>query len=42
LYGKFRKRIKDLTNEISPIKGEYEADESYFGLCLDIGYEEHL
>ena len=31
LYGKFRERIEDLTNEISPIKGEYEADESYFG-----------
>ena len=31
LHGKFRERIKDLTNEISPIKGEYEADESYFG-----------
>ena len=33
LYGKFCERIKDMTNEISPIKGEYEADESYFGLC---------
>jgi len=31
LYGKFRERIKDLTNEISPVKGEYEADKSYFG-----------
>ena len=31
LYGKFRERIKDLTNETSPIKGEYEADENYFG-----------
>ena len=31
MYGKFREKIKALTNEISPIKGEYEADESYFG-----------
>jgi len=28
---KFREEIKELTNEISPIKGEYEADESHFG-----------
>jgi len=33
LYRKFRERIKDLTNEISPIKSEYKTDESYFGPC---------